>query len=121
MSSQSPIIAVIDDDVAILEVVELVLLDEGYQVVTNTGQNVDQFINQSQPDLLLLDVWMQGLDGRDVSRRLKNHPPTSNLPVILMSAHSEAVGSLKAAQADNFLEKPFGMDELVQAVQQFIK
>lgn len=119
--SRTPVIAVVDDDVAILEVISLVLEDEGYQVATNTGAQVDQFIDQLSPDLILLDVWMQGLDGRDVARRLKNQTDTADTPIILMSAHSEAIGSLKSARADSFLEKPFGMDELLQAVTQFIK
>lgn len=120
MNSQ-PVIAVVDDDVAILEVISLVLQDEGYQVQTNTGSQVDQFIASLSPDLVLLDVWMQGLDGRDVARRLKNHTTTADTPIILMSAHSEAIGSLKSARADSFLEKPFGMDELLQAVEQYLK
>lgn len=119
--SGSKTICVVDDDLAILEVVELVLQDEGYQVVVNSGQEVEKMVNQHQPDLVLLDVWMQGLDGRDISRHIKqNLQPGQRLPIVLMSAHSDAINSVNQARADGFLSKPFGMDELIQTVEDYI-
>lgn len=122
MSRPTPkTICVVDDDLAILEVVELVLQDEGYQVIVNPGQNIEQMVNQHRPDLILLDVWMQGLDGRDISRHIKqNIPESRHLPIVLMSAHSDAINSVTEAQADGFLSKPFGMDELLQTVETYL-
>lgn len=123
MNTDPPIIGVVDDDPAILEVISLVLEEEGYQVVTDNGEGVVEMVSQSRPQLLLLDVWMQGgLDGRDICLHLKQHLPSSyQLPIVLMSAHSDASQSVIESRADGFLEKPFDMDELVATVVNWVK
>jgi CheY-like chemotaxis protein len=111
-------ILVVDDDPAILEVVTIVLESEGYTVLDDSGNEVDQKVAAFQPDAVLLDIWMTGEDGCEIAKRLKHVQPS--LPIILMSAHSSAATAVAEAGANAFLEKPFEVDELVRLVGEYV-
>jgi len=109
-------ILVVDDDEGIMEVVQIVLEGEGYQVSTNMdGENL-HFRQENVPDLILLDVLLAGIDGRDICRSLKSNPATQHIPVIMLSAHSDASKVADTSGADDFLEKPFDVDVLIDIV-----
>jgi CheY-like chemotaxis protein len=111
-------ILVVDDDPAILEVLQLVLEDEGYEVVTNDGTNINEYLEHPF-DLALLDIWMRGTDGRIIARQIRahNHPTK----ILLMSAHSDLAQSAKETNVDGFIAKPFELDELVEMVNNYVK
>ncbi len=109
-------ILVVDDDEGIVEVVQIVLEGEGYQVSTNMDGEDLHFLQESVPDLILLDVLLAGIDGRDVCRSLKSDPATQHIPVIILSAHSDASRVADMSGADDFLEKPFDVDVLIDIV-----
>ena len=71
------------------------------------------------PDLLLLDIWMSGEDGRDICKKLKQSELTKNIPVIMVSASKDIKESALAAGADDFLAKPFEMNELLGKIKMF--
>jgi DNA-binding response OmpR family regulator len=109
-------ILVVDDDESIAEVVQIVLEGEGYQVSTNMdGENL-HFLQGNVPDLILLDVLLAGIDGRDICRSLKSNLLTQHIPVIMLSAHSDASKVADMSGADDFLEKPFDVDALIGIV-----
>ena len=116
------LILVVDDDESILEVVQIVLESEGYDVQTATNSAfLQQLASQPVlPDLILLDVLLSGEDGRDISQQLKANPQLQHIPVIMLSAHSEASKMADIGGADAFLEKPFDVDVLLDTVQQYI-
>ena len=92
----------------------------GYNVAhTYNGAAVADAL-QSLPDLLLLDIWMSGIDGRDVCRKVKADPKTKNIPVLMISASRDIRESALASGADDFLEKPFEMDILIEKIEQLI-
>jgi DNA-binding response OmpR family regulator len=109
-------ILVIDDDESILEVVQIVLEIEGYDVQTSPNGDCLQLLDSNQPDLILLDVLLSGEDGRELCRRLKSNRVTRNIPVIMLSAHSQAHKMADMNGADAFLEKPFDVDVLLATV-----
>lgn len=111
---------IVDDDVAILEVLKIVFEEEGMEVLTDTGDRTLQIVESNQPDVVILDIWMRGLDGRDLSRAIKQRPESSQLPVILMSAHSHANSVVEEAQADAFVEKPFDIDSMLDVVKRYL-
>ena len=83
-------ILVVDDDAAILRLLELGLQHEGYTVVTARNGPDALALAQSQAvDLAILDVMMQGMDGLEVCRVLRERPKTANLPIIMLSARSQ--------------------------------
>ena len=109
-------ILVIDDDLGILEVVVEVLSGEGYHVQTSLNGACLQRLESEPPDLILLDVLLQGEDGRDLCRQVKSHEQTRQIPVILFSANTAANSSVAACGADAFLPKPFRVSELLDLV-----
>ncbi len=114
-------ILVADDNPAILDALEIMLTDEGYYVDTTEDGAVAQQIKKPLPDLLLLDVWMSGIDGRDVCKRLKSAAETKHIPIILLSATKGLEQIAKDAGADGFISKPFQMDHLLAVVAEHLK
>ena len=116
------LILVVDDDESILEVVQIVLESEGYAVQTATNSGfLQQLTSQTVlPDLILLDVLLSGEDGREISRQLKSDTQLRHIPVVMLSAHSEASKMADTGVADAFLEKPFDVDVLLDTVQKYI-
>lgn len=113
-------ILVADDDLAILDVLKMFLEDVGYQVeVTGDGALLQAF-QDGQADLLLLDVWMSGWNGRDICIYLKSRKTTKQLPIILFSANKGIETIARSAGADDFLAKPFELDELLDKLERFL-
>lgn len=112
----APTILVIDDDPDILDAVEIVLLDEGFNVMTST--NPDKIIQSATiPDLFLIDIWMSGKNGKDICITLKKNEKTKDIPVILFSANRDTQQIAEAAGADDYILKPFNIDELLEKIQ----
>ncbi|GLV58414.1 hypothetical protein KDH_52470 [Dictyobacter sp. S3.2.2.5] len=99
-------ILVVDDDEGIVEVVQIVLEGEGYVVRTATNKDDLQNIADDLPDLILLDVLLSGDDGREICRKLKGDEATKHIPVIMLSAHSDASKVADAGGADDFWRSP---------------
>ena len=106
---------VADDDLSILECVKLMLEFEGYTVRTTPMGN-SLLTLEELPDLILLDIWMSGVDGREICKLLKADPKTSHIPVLLFSASTKLCLSASEAGADDYLEKPFEMDDLLRKI-----
>jgi CheY-like chemotaxis protein len=114
--AQGKHILVIDDDPDILEVVQAILIGQDYRVQTSLNGACLQRLESDQPDLILLDVLLQGEDGRELCQQLKGREQTRHIPVILFSANFAANESIAACGADGFLPKPFRRRELLDLV-----
>ena len=114
-----PKIFVADDDSAIASAIQLILESEDFRVVVATEGDVTKSIKRNHPDLVLLDIWMSGQDGRDICKRLKKDVDTSEIPIILVSASRDVERSTLEAGADDFIIKPFEMMELIQKVRHY--
>ncbi|WP_454801894.1 response regulator [Mucilaginibacter phyllosphaerae] len=110
-------IMIADDDPGIVDAVEMLLEFEGYDVTSTVDGSTVLDMKEQLPDLLLLDIWMSGEDGRDICRQLKASPVTKGIPVIMVSASRDIAASAIAAGADDFLAKPFEMDELLKKIE----
>lgn len=109
-------ILVIDDDLETLRLVGLMLQKQGYHVVTAaSGEEGIQVALREQPDLILLDVMMPGLDGFEVTRRLRQNPETSSIPILIFTAKSQVEDKVEGyeAGADDYLTKPIHPAELI--------
>jgi len=111
-------ILAVDDDKDILEILQYILEDSGYQV--NTLSNGTYFMENiivSKPDLILLDVMLGGMDGRELCKCAKSLKETHDIPVILISASHDVSDSLKETWGpDDFIAKPFDIDVLLASV-----
>jgi CheY-like chemotaxis protein len=121
MSKKHKKIIVADDDPAICDALQYMLEDEGYEVTTTVNGETIYKMEKEFPDLLLLDIWMSGQDGREICRYLKKKELTKHIPIIMISAARDIAESAKASGADDFIEKPFVMDDLLQKVAKYTK
>lgn len=114
-------VLVIDDEMSILEALAFMLSDAGYSVKTATSSDKLRNIKDGElPDLILLDVLLSGEDGRDIARMLKSKNETKHIPIIMISAHPSAHMTIKECGADDFLPKPFDIDELLLKIKQHL-
>lgn len=109
-------ILIIDDDAAILDVMKLILELENFQVIPSLDGGIIAKIKSIKPDVVLLDIWLGGEDGRDIARNLKKDSRTQFIPIIMISASKDMEASAKAAGADDFIPKPFAIDDLIDKV-----
>jgi DNA-binding response OmpR family regulator len=112
-------ILIAEDDEGILEAMKIMLELEGYEVKTTVDGKAIHDMKEELPDLLLLDIWMSGMDGRDICKYLKSQEYTKHIPIILMSASKETEKTAREVGADDFLAKPFELDELVAMVDKY--
>lgn len=109
-------ILVVDDDLAILDVLTIMLEDEGYEVEVSHDGKTEESVEKFAPDLILLDIWMSGVDGRIICKALKSKKTTKHIPVIMVSANKNVKKISQDAGADGFLSKPFEMKELFSII-----
>lgn len=117
-------ILVVDDEKRNLRLMEALLIPLGYEVIlAQDGEEALQKVEETPPDLILLDIMMPGLDGFDVARRLKDGEETKIIPIVMVTALKEVVDRVKAleAGADDFLIKPVDKTELKARVQSLLK
>ena len=112
-------ILVADDDPAIVESVKMLLEDEGYDVETTVNGGTVTDARVELPDVILLDIWMSGQDGRTICQTLKSGASTKDIPVIMISANRDARELARAAGADDFIAKPFDADFLLEKIAKF--
>ncbi len=112
-------ILVADDDASIVDAIKMILEDEGYDVDTTVdGETVSKMF-ENQPDLLLLDIWMSGQDGRDICKALKAQESTKHIPIIMVSANKDTEEMAKISGAEDFLAKPFELEDLLAKVKKY--
>lgn len=110
-------VLIIEDDEGIIEAMQLAIEMLGYSVKTlSKGDTVVQTVIEFKPDVIMLDLLLSGMDGKEICKKLKSTPETSHVPVIMLSAHPTAKLSAKEAGADYFLPKPFDVNELLDKV-----
>jgi CheY-like chemotaxis protein len=120
-ASATRLVLVVDDDRFIRDLVAACLEEEpGVRAVqAGDGQEALRFVGHERPDAVVLDLAMPRVDGFEVCRRLKADPATRSIPVIAMSA-SERQRAAFEAGCDDFVAKPFDLEELVAAVRRLI-
>ena len=110
-------ILVVDDDQSILDSMEIALSLEDYEVDTTTrGEETFSKIQSFKPDLIFMDVYLSGMDGTEITKKIKEDENTKDIPVIIFSANKSMKEVFLESGADDFIGKPFNMDELYAKV-----
>jgi two-component system response regulator MprA len=115
-------ILIVDDDQNILNMLKRALNYEGYQVImANNGRDALQLLGQMLPDLVILDVMMPKMDGWEVCREIRK--TYDKLPIIMLTAKDEVENRIKGLDlgADDYVVKPFHLDELLARVRTNIR
>lgn len=117
-------ILVVDDEEHILELIRFNLEGSGFQAITATnGEDALRLCNEQQPDLILLDIMLPGIDGLEVCRKLKSEKETRLIPIIMITAKGEEIDKIVGLElgADDYITKPFSVRELLARVKALLR
>jgi len=116
-------ILVIEDNHAILDVITLILESEAFNVEgLNKGADFINHVQEFNPDVIIMDIMLPDVDGRVLLKELKNSGATKNIPVLMISARYNASNyALDGVEADDFMAKPFNIDELMDKIYALLK
>lgn len=112
-----PTVLIVDDEKSILKTLGGILSDEGFETITATnGYEALKILDAESPDLVLLDIWMPGMDGIDTLKEIKKNHPT--LQVIMITGHGTIETAVTATKmgAFDFIEKPISIDKVIVGI-----
>ncbi len=109
-------ILIIDDDQDILELIEFILKEKGFEVIASLSARILNDLLEIKPDLILLDDWLEDSLGHELCRNIKTNPKTKHIPVIIISAAMGLAQISKECFADSYIEKPFDIDHLASKI-----
>ena len=114
-------VLVLDNDEGVLDVMQEALNYEGFQVkIIEETDNIFSVIDSFEPDLIILDYILSGVNGGEICHKIKANPRTTDLPVIIMSAYPRVIRSLGYYSCDDFIAKPFDLDDIVERIKNLI-
>jgi diguanylate cyclase (GGDEF)-like protein len=122
--SARDLVLVVDDDPDIVKFVQMNLEDEGFDVIgAADGVEALRVALRDRPDLAVVDVMMPGVDGLELTRRLRSNPATSAMPIIMLTAKGQTVDKVIGlnAGADDYVLKPFDTMELVARIRSMLR
>ncbi len=111
-------IFIVEDETGIRDALQLLLSFENYDV--RSFSSVETFNQRDKsviPDIFILDVMLPDGLGTDLCNQLKQEPATSNIPVMIISAHAKAENVIKSCNADEFIAKPFDIDDVLLKIE----
>ena len=117
-------VAVVDDAVSELKLMENILSAAGHQVLSySDGERIEETVMAERPDVLLLDIVMPKRNGYEILRSLKKQERTRGVPVVVISSKNQESDRMwgKRQGADEYLGKPFTAEELLATVARFAK
>ncbi|GAA5083399.1 hypothetical protein GCM10023210_02030 [Chryseobacterium ginsengisoli] len=110
-------IFIVEDETGIRDALQLLLSFENYDV--RSFSSVETFNKRDKsviPDIFILDVMLPDGLGTDLCNQIKEEPATSNIPVMVISAHAKAENVTSACKADSFISKPFDIDDVLEKI-----
>lgn len=110
-------ILIVDDDPSVTRLLATLLTDEGYDAVpTTSGQRALEIVRENPPRVILLDLMMPVVSGSMICQRLKSDEATRHIPIVVISGDGRAPDKVREIGADDFLLKPFDLDDVIGRV-----
>lgn len=122
--NKNKIIAIVEDEPDILELIRLNVQREGYKAQAfNNAEELYRYLRNNVPDLLILDLMLPDADGYDICRLIKRDERLSSLPVIILSARAEEIDKILGLElgADDYMTKPFSIRELIARIRAVLR
>jgi CheY-like chemotaxis protein len=116
---RKPAVLIVDDEKDLLTLMQYKLRMEGFQVqISKNAENVLDIITETHPDIILLDIHMNGVDGGTICKLLKDNKSTAHIPILMFSANMNIDNIAKECGADGYITKPF---DPAKAKEEFLK
>ena len=120
MAEDKKVVVCIEDEPEMIDLVKLILGRKGFELVGAVGGREGlETVRQLKPDLVLLDLMMPDMDGWEVYQKMKTDEDLKEIPVIVVTAKAQSIDKvlgLHIAKVEDYVTKPFGPQELLQAV-----
>ncbi len=123
-AARQPVILCIEDEPEMIDLIRLILERRGYKVLGAIGgEEGIKALEGQVPDLILLDLMMPDIDGWEVFRQVRANPRLQHVPVVVVTAKAQSIDKvlgLHIAKVDDYITKPFGPQELIEAVERVL-
>ncbi len=113
-------ILIIDDDEGIKDALKSILEMDGFSVETDSNAENLLQKNQQPPELIILDYFLGGVNGQTVAQKIRGNIATQNIPIIMFSADPNNRKKINHELINDFLDKPFEMDDLIRTVRKYL-
>ena len=119
--NDKPTVLIVEDNVDLADATRRYLEIKRFKVLISNGKDLQQILSEHHPDIIILDIFLGALNGRDICKSLKENELTKTIPVIMLSAHEKLSKAYDDNCADGYIMKPFALDELLEEIQSLIK
>ncbi len=119
--TNKPTVLIVEDNFDLAEATRHFLELKRFKVLISDGKNLKEILEENTPSIIILDISLGALDGREICRELKQNELTKSIPVIMLSAHDKLSKAYDDNCADGYIMKPFALDELLEEIQLLIK
>jgi DNA-binding response OmpR family regulator len=116
-----PTVLIVEDNLDLAEAAKRFLEIKRFRVLISDGGNLQEILKTEKPDIIILDIFLGRLDGREICRELKQNEGTKSIPVIMLSAHDRLSKAYDDDCADGYIMKPFALAELLGEIKLLIK
>ena len=114
-------ILVLDDDPDIGIMIKIMLEYKGYSVtLSDRAEQAEEVLRHNNIDLIIMDMLLSGVNGTDICTELKENNSTSHIPIMMISAHPNAKEICLQAGADEFISKPFDMQDILLKINRLV-
>ena len=121
VNQKKKIVLVADDDNDLLQLVKMQLQKAGFEVhLSLNGTGIIKMAIDDHPDVILLDITMDGISGGDICKKLKTQNETSAIPVIMISANDNIEDIASACGANDYVRKPFDLQVIREKISHFV-
>ena len=120
-----PTILVVDDEPSVTKLLSMLLTSEGYEVITaRTGEECLKKLEAIKPDLIVMDMMLPGMDGKDALEKIRENPDTADIKVIFLTVtymSDAGITEMKNLRVLDYIIKPFKKEDLVKRIKKVLK
>jgi DNA-binding response OmpR family regulator len=121
MNNKKKTILIADDDIDLMQLVKMQLQKIGFAVrLSLNGYGIAKMV-EDHPDVILLDITMDGISGGDICKKLKSNEATSSIPIIMFSANDNIEQIVDSCGANGFVRKPFNLQIIQEKIAHFVQ